>query len=179
MSQEFYIALGTTDVHKLHDSEKETGGVTFFGGIMKKTKKLADSKQDRYLRVYEVTCRSLHLASSFLQYQTFASSCTNHGYVPDLNYPSYFESPFTDGLLCSGRLPAHTCAHAHTQPHNTLHYTGTKFAIVYLELPNMRKCEKALVSNTFRYFKGYRCGIFEYGYIVHPSYVFVYFIPTL
>ena len=168
MSREFYRALGTTDIHKLHNPETETGGVTFFGGIMKKTKKLADSKQDRYLRVYEVTCRSLHLASSFLQYQTFESSSLNLGYVRDFNYPSYFEAPFTDGLVCSGRFSTHTHTHTHAHKHT---HTGTKFAIVYLELPNMRDCEKALLSNTFEYFQGYRCGIFENGYILCASFL--------
>ena len=129
MSREFYRELGTTDVHKLHDPEKEMGGVTFFGGIKKKTKKASDSKQDRYLRVYEVTCRSLHLASSFLHYKTFESSCTKQGYVPDFNFPSYFKAPFTDGLICSGRLPADTHTHTHTHSHTHTHTHRNKVCV--------------------------------------------------
>ena len=135
MSLEFYRALGTTDVHKLHDPEKEMGGVT-----LEALRKASDSKQDRYLRVYEVTCRSLHLTSSFLHYKTFESSFFNLGYVPDFNYPSYFEAPFTDGLICSGRLSTHTrFQHTHTHHTHTHTHTGTKFAIAYLKVPNMRK----------------------------------------
>lgn len=137
MTGEFYSELGTVNMHKLHDPVTDLGGLTFFGGIRKQTQKISASRENRDLRVYEITCRALHLSNSLVHYKNFESKHIYLGYVPDFGNPSFFYGPFTDGIA-----------------------PGTKFTVAYVEVASICECEGPFVSNTLRFFGGYQCSKF-------------------